>query len=100
MIKDGVHYCDLCKSEKKIAHTNCFECGREICLKHGKAVKMFPEGKRWVGYLCADCLADLKEGKSKTTYCIPSLIYKEKKRKKVVHITSKGKEIIKKIEKK
>lgn len=78
-----------------MAHTNCFECGGDICPEHGRGVKMHPEGKRWVGYLCDDCLADMKAGKSKTTYCLPSLIYAEKKLNKVIRITLKGKEFVK-----
>ena len=58
MIKEGIHYCDLCKKNKNRAHTNCFQCGKDICLKHGKAVQN-DEGK-WLGYLCNNCLKEDK----------------------------------------
>lgn len=82
MIKEGIHYCDFCKKKKNKAHTNCFECGRDICPEHGKALKNIDE--RWVGYLCTDCLKKARAGKSKEIYHLPALLYEDENARKVI----------------
>jgi len=43
--------------KKRLIHTNCFKCHKEISKPEGNPIKS-KDGKKWLGWGCLECFPD------------------------------------------